>query len=116
MFVLCCIWFIVAFLWITITSALDKEWMIDGRGINNVCDVLMYLEEDDTRDVGVIMTLPLFFPFLWFALWRKNTRLVYVRHRAGYFRLLAVAVFSALSVLFVSRIGSSGTQTYKLPA
>jgi hypothetical protein len=32
MFVLCCIWFIVAFLWITITSALDKEWMIDGRG------------------------------------------------------------------------------------
>ncbi|HHK9427642.1 TPA: hypothetical protein ACQZGK_005331, partial [Escherichia coli] len=24
MFVLCCIWFIVAFLWITITSALDK--------------------------------------------------------------------------------------------
>ena len=64
MFVLCCIWFIVAFLWITITSALDKEWMIDGRGINNVCDVLMYLEEDDTRDVGVIMTLPLFFPFL----------------------------------------------------
>ncbi len=73
MFVLCCIWFIVAFLWITITSALDKEWMIDGRGINNVCDVLMYLEEDDTRDVGVIMTLPLFFPFLWFALWRKNS-------------------------------------------
>ena len=50
MFVLCCIWFIVAFLWITITSALDKEWMIDGRGI----------------------TLPLFFPFLWFALWRKK--------------------------------------------
>ncbi|MDU1271855.1 MAG: DUF2645 family protein [Escherichia coli] len=38
MFVLCCIWFIVAFLWITITSA----------------------------------TLPLFFPFLWFALWRKK--------------------------------------------
>ena len=60
MSVLCCIWFIVAFLWITITSALDKEWMIDGRGINNVCDVLMYLEDDDTRDVGVIMTLPLF--------------------------------------------------------
>ncbi|MGU0159812.1 YjeO family protein [Escherichia coli] len=50
---------------ITITSALDKEWMIDGRGLTTFCDVLMYLEEDDTRDVGVIMTLPLFFPFLW---------------------------------------------------
>lgn len=53
-------------------STLDKEWMIDGRGINNVCDVLMYLEDDDTRDVGVIITLPLFFPFLWFTLWQKN--------------------------------------------
>ena len=86
MFVLCCIWFIVAFLWITITSALDKEWMIDGRGINNVCDVLMYLEEDDTRDVGVIMTLPLFFPFLWFALWRKK--------RGWFMYATALAIFS----------------------
>ena len=60
MFVLCCIWFIVAFLWITITSALDKEWMIDGRGINNVCDVLMYLEDDDTRDVGRYRSFSLF--------------------------------------------------------
>ena len=86
MFVLCCIWFIVAFLWITITSALDKEWMTA------------------------------LFPFSLVRFVAKKTRLVYVRHRAGYFRLLAVAVFSALSVLFVSRIGSSGTQTYKLPA
>ncbi len=22
-----------------------QEWMIDGRGINNVCDVLMYLKK-----------------------------------------------------------------------
>lgn len=115
MFVLCCIWFIVAFLWITITSALDKEWMIDGRGINNVCDVLMYLEEDDTRDVGVIMTLPLFFPFLWFALWRKNAAGLCTPPR-WLFSATGCGSFSALSVLFVSRIGSSGTQTYKLPA
>lgn len=72
MFVLCCIWFIVAFLWITITSTLDKEWMIDEGGVKNICDVLEYLENDDTRDVGVILTLPLFFPFLWFALRRKK--------------------------------------------
>ena len=98
MFILCCIWFIVAFLWITITSALDKEWMIDGRGINNVCDVLMYLEDDDTA----------LFPFSLVRFVAKKTRLVYVRHRAGYFRLLAVAVFSALSVLLISRMGSSG--------
>ena len=100
MFVLCCIWFIVAFLWITITSALDKEWMIDGRGINNVCDVLMYLEEDDTRDVGVIMTLPLFFPFLcepdWFI---RHTNLqtsrltTFARRRQRSPRLFTVEAF-----------------------
>ena len=71
-FILCCIWFFVSVLWILILSTLDKEWMIDGRGINNICDVLEHLENDDTRDVGVIMTLPLFFPFLWFRQWRKK--------------------------------------------
>lgn len=116
MFVLCCIWFIVAFLWITITSALDKEWMIDGRGINNVCDVLMYLEDDDTSRCRCDNDVTALFPFSLVRFVAKKTRLVYVRHRAGYFRLLAVAVFSALSVLFVSRMGSSGTKPYKLPA
>lgn len=104
MFVLCCIWFVVAIPWIVITSTLDKEWMIDEGGVKNICHVLEYLENDDTRDVGVIMTLPLFFPFP-FSLVRfvaKKTRLVYVCHRACDFRLLAVAVFSALSVLFVA--------------
>ncbi|RZN51625.1 YjeO family protein [Escherichia sp. E13S3] len=72
MFVLCCIWFVIAIPWILITSTLDKEWMIDEGGVKNICDVLEYLENDDTRDVGVILTLPLFFPFLWFALRRKK--------------------------------------------
>lgn len=69
MFVLCCIWFIVVFFWIIIIFVLDKEWMIDGCGINNVCDVLMYFEEDDICDVGVIMMLLFFFFFFWFVLW-----------------------------------------------
>lgn len=116
MSVLCCIWFIVAFLWITITSALDKEWMIDGRGINNVCDVLMYLEDDDTRDVGVIMTLPLF-PFSLVRFVAKKTRLVYVRHRAGYFRLLVVAVFFCAISFACEPDGFIRPQRpYKLPA
>lgn len=76
-FILCCIWFFVSVLWILILSTLDKEWMIDGRGINNICDVLEHLENDDTRDVGVIMTLPLFFPFLWFTQWRKRGWFMY---------------------------------------
>ncbi|WP_272715064.1 DUF2645 family protein, partial [Escherichia coli] len=52
MLVLCCIWFIAAFVWITVTAALDKEGMIDGRGTNNDCDVLMYLAGDDNHGVG----------------------------------------------------------------
>ncbi|EEW0762860.1 YjeO family protein [Escherichia albertii] len=71
-FILCCIWFFVSVLWILILSTLDKEWMIEERGVKNICDVLEYPENDDTRDIGVIMTLPLFFPFLWFTLRRKK--------------------------------------------
>nr|WP_250880734.1 YjeO family protein [Escherichia coli] len=101
MFVLCCIWFVVAIPWILITSTLDKEWMIDEGGVKNICDVLEYLENDDTRDVGVILTLP---PFSLFSGSRcgEKRRLVYVRHRTCDLRLLAVAVFPALSVLFVA--------------
>lgn len=69
--------------------------MIDGRGINNVCDVLMYLEDDDTRDVGV-MTLPLFFPFLWFALCEKNGWFMYATALA--ISATGCSGFSALSV------------------
>lgn len=107
MFILCCIWFIVAFLWITITSALDKEWMIDGRGINNVCDVLMYLEDDDTRDVGVIMTLPLFSLFSGSLCGEKNAAGLCTPPR-WLFSAIGCGSFSALSVLLISRMGSSG--------
>ncbi len=58
----------------------------------------MYLEDDDTRDVGVIMTLPLFSLFSGSLCGEKNAAGL-CTPRAGYFRLLAVAVFSALSVL-----------------
>ncbi len=56
----------------------------------------MYLEDDDTRDVGVIMTYRSFSLFSGSLCGEKNAAGL-VRHRAGYFRLLAVAVFSALS-------------------
>lgn len=41
-FILCCIWFFVSVLWILILSTLDKEWMIEERGVKNICDVLEY--------------------------------------------------------------------------
>ncbi|HDK8875592.1 TPA: YjeO family protein, partial [Escherichia coli] len=48
------IWFVISIFWIDFLSVQDKEWFIDGRGINNVCDVMTYLENDDIRPVGII--------------------------------------------------------------
>ncbi|HBB6607403.1 TPA: YjeO family protein, partial [Escherichia coli] len=59
------IWFVISIFWIDFLSVQDKEWFIDGRGINNVCDVMTYLENDDIRPVGIIMTLPLFIPYIY---------------------------------------------------
>ena len=59
------IWGIVSIILIIMFSTQDKEWFIDGRGINNVCDVMNYIEDDDVRSVGIILTLPLFIPFIY---------------------------------------------------
>lgn len=56
-------------------SVQDKEWFIDGRGINNICDVMTYLENDDIRPVGVIMTLPLFIPYIYVVIWKRQRSL-----------------------------------------
>ncbi|AYL54599.1 TPA: YjeO family protein [Citrobacter freundii] len=72
-FVLNFIWFVISIFWIDMLSVQDKEWFIDGRGINNICDVMTYLENDDIRPVGVIMTLPLFIPYI-YAVIRKRQR------------------------------------------
>lgn len=36
------IWSIVSIISIIIFSTQDKEWFIDGRGINDICDVMKY--------------------------------------------------------------------------
>ena len=64
--------FVISIFWIDFLSVQDKEWFIDGRGINNVCDVMTYLENDDIRPVGIIMTLPLFIPYIYAVIWKKQ--------------------------------------------
>lgn len=90
--------------------------MIDEGGVKNICHVLEYLENGDTRDVGVILTLPLFSPFSGSRCGEKKTRLVYVCHRTGYFRLLAVAVFCAISFAYEPDGFIRPQKPYKLPA
>ncbi len=66
------IWAIVSSVLIMMFSTQDKEWFIDGYGINNICDLMIYIENDDIRDVGVIFTLPLFIPYLYAMVWKKQ--------------------------------------------
>ncbi|WP_318364121.1 DUF2645 family protein [Enterobacter sp.] len=66
------IWFSISFSLILIFSTQDKEWFINGREINNICDVMTSIESDDIRFFGAILTLPLFFPFLYAIFWKKQ--------------------------------------------
>ncbi len=63
MFALCAIWILLAIPLIAVFSVPDKEWMIGESGINNICDVMRTVENDDSRGFGAMMTLPLFFRF-----------------------------------------------------
>jgi hypothetical protein len=45
-----------------IFSTQDKEWFIDGLGVNNICDLMTYVESDDIRDAGIIFTPRFLFP------------------------------------------------------
>lgn len=66
-------WFIVSVLWIALMSVQDKEWWIGEGGIKNICDLMKYIENDDTRDVGIVFSLPVFFPAI-YAILIKNKR------------------------------------------
>jgi len=66
------IWLLLCVILITLFSTQDKEWFIDGGDIKNICDVMEYIENDDVRLVGVALTIPLFFPFIYVIIWRKQ--------------------------------------------
>ena len=66
------IWFFVALFWIVVFSSQDKEWMIGSGEIKNICDLIYLIEKDDVRDVGIIVTLPLFFPAIYVLIIKKK--------------------------------------------
>ncbi|MDY1037656.1 DUF2645 family protein [Lelliottia sp. CFBP8978] len=59
------IWFCVSILWITFLSVQDKEWLIREGSVKNICDLMKYIETDDVRDVGIVLTIPLIFPAIY---------------------------------------------------
>jgi len=69
------IWLLLCVILIILFSTQDKEWFIDGGEIKNICDVMEYIENDDVRLVGVALTIPLFFPFIYVIIWRKQRSL-----------------------------------------
>lgn len=82
-FILVFIWFWFSVLWIFMFTTQDKEWWIGSGDIKNICDLMASVADDDLRDVGIILTLPLFFPVL-YAIFIKKKR----------FALLYVATFA----------------------
>jgi len=74
-FVLNTMWVVVSFLLILLFSTQDKEWFIDGQEIKNICDLMKYIESEDIRLVGVFITLPLFIPFVYAVVWKKQRNL-----------------------------------------
>ncbi|KFC07277.1 putative inner membrane protein [Trabulsiella guamensis ATCC 49490] len=74
-FVLNIVWGLVSFAFIAMFSTQDKEWFIGEEGINNICDLMTYIENDDIRDVGIIITLPFFIPYIYAIVRRKQRNL-----------------------------------------
>lgn len=86
MFSLGCIWLFVSIINILLFSTRDKEWMIGSEEITNFCQLTRSILEDDTRIVGVPITLLLFLPMLYVMFWKK------IQH--WYLWLLLVIVFA----------------------
>lgn len=95
MFALCAIWILLAIPLIAVFSVLDKEWMIGESGINNICDVMRTVENDDSRGLGAMMTLPLFFPFFYVTVYKKI--------RSWFLYCVALVIFAYWSWQFFLR-------------
>ena len=71
-FIVSIVWLLVSFMLITLLSTQDKEWLIDGGEIRNICDLMKSVENDDVRIVAMVITLPLFFPYLYILTTKKK--------------------------------------------
>ncbi|MDV5354888.1 YjeO family protein [Enterobacter asburiae] len=80
------IWFWLSIFLILLVSTQDKEWLIDGVDITNICDLMISIASDDIRDIGLAVTVPLFFPFFYLMAWKRQ------HHWFQY--LLFIAIFA----------------------
>lgn len=65
-------WFCFSSVLILLFSVQDKEWLIDSQDVKNICDLMASVEQDDIRDVGLLVTLPLFFPYIYLLARKKR--------------------------------------------
>lgn len=77
LFTLSFIWSLICVGAITIFSFIDKESLIDGLEIKNICDVMHNFVVDDIRDVGGPFTLLMIAPLFYYCL-RRKTRAWYL--------------------------------------
>ncbi len=73
------IWLSFSIIAIVLFSAQDKEWWIGEGNIKNICDLMAYIENDDIRDFGMFITLPIFLPAIYLiTIKRMSDRLNYL--------------------------------------
>ena len=66
------VWLGLSVIWIVFLSTQDKEWWIGQGEIKNICDLIAYIENDDIRDVGMVFSLPVFFPAIYAILIKRK--------------------------------------------
>lgn len=71
-FTLGLLWGIASLFWIMFCSVQDKEWWIGHGEIKNICDLMLYIANDDTRNVGVFLSLPVFIPAIYAVFLKKK--------------------------------------------
>ncbi len=70
-FTLGIIWLCLSIIVTVIFSTQDKEWWIGEENIKNICDLMAYVENDDIRGFGMLITFPIFLPALYAFLIKK---------------------------------------------
>ncbi len=66
------LWAITSLFWIVFCSVQDKEWWIGYGDVNNICNLMRSIANDDIRDVGIFFSLPVFFPAIYAIFIKKK--------------------------------------------
>ncbi len=122
-FTLGIIWLCLSIIVTVIFSTQDKEWWIGEENIKNICDLMAYVENDDIRGFGMLITFPIFFTCALCFFDKKSPSRISVPYNNTYRRHLVMAICFQVPVLSWVKsqakkpaTDAAGFYFYKLPA